>query len=96
MQIIIIAITKKKEIFIIEVDYHFPPYILIISTAVLLDSCSNSPSNMLKSLEVGPVKYPKDVKVSNDYAPGLGCFDSYYISFYNSSWNNFKKELFKS
>lgn len=96
MQIIIIAITKKKEIFIIEVDHHFPPYILIISTAVLLDSCSNSPSNMLKSLEVGPVKYPKDVKVSNDYAPGLGCFDSYYNSFYDSSWNNFKKELFKS
>ena len=96
MQIIIIAITKKKEIFIIEVDQHFPPYILIISTAILLDNCSSSPSNMLKSLEVGPAKYPNDVKVSNDYAPGLGCFDSYYNSFYNSSWNNFKKELLKS
>ena len=91
MQIIIIAITKKKDIFIIEVDHHFPPYILIISTAIRLDSCSNSPSNLLKSLEMGPAKYPKDAKVCNDYATGLGCFDSHYNSFYNSSWNKFKK-----
>lgn len=74
----------------------FPTIYFDNQYSILLDNCSSSPSNMLKSLEVGPAKYPKDVKVSNDYAPGLGCFDSYYNSFYNSSWNNFKKELFKS
>lgn len=65
-------------------------------TISFLDSCSNSASNMLKNLKRGSPKYPKDAKVYNDYALGLGCFDSHYNSFYDSSWNNLKKEQFKS
>ena len=77
MQIILLAIRKKETKIIIEVDHYFSPYILIISTAIHLDSCSNSASKMLKSLEERSVKYPEDAKVCNNPALGLGCFDSH-------------------